>query len=171
MNPQAIDLSIPQGAIFSEDGNYRYALWRIWSPPKPILMIVGLNPSKAGAIINDPTVTRGVIRADREGFGGFFMGNLYGLISTDPKELLGNGDFGWAIGELTDYYLREMIRLSSRHLVAWGSFKPVTYRRDAVLKMIKEPYCLGVNADGNPKHPLYVSYKAAMIKYEVENEH
>ena len=99
-----------------------------------------------------------------------FMGNLYGLVSTDPKELLGDGDFGWAIGELTDHYLHEMVRLSSRHLVAWGSFKPVTYRRNDVLKMIKEPYCLGVNQDGNPKHPLYVGYNVVMSRYENQLE-
>ena len=160
-----IDLTIPQGAIFSDDGKYRYALWRVWSQARPILMCIGLNPSKAGAIISDPTVTRGCIRADREGFGGFFMGNLYGLVSTDPRELLTNGLFGWAVGELTDYYLRQMISLSAKHLCAWGSFKPVTYRAPMVLKMISEPYCLGVNSDGQPKHPLYVGYNVAMSRY------
>ncbi len=159
-----IDLSTPQGAIFSDDGLYRYALWRRWSPSKPMLLSISLNPSKAGAIKNDPTVVRDMKRASNAGYGGLFKGNLYAYVSTDPKALLKDGD---KVGEHTDYYLREMIRLSERHLVAWGSFKPVAKRAPIVLSMIPEPYCLGINADGQPKHPLYIGYKVPLIKYEV----
>lgn len=35
------------GAKFSEDRNYRYALWRIWDESKPMVMFIGLNPSTA----------------------------------------------------------------------------------------------------------------------------
>lgn len=161
-----IDITQPTGAIFSPDGRYRYALWRRWNVNLPMLLSVGLNPSKAGATINDPTVTRDIIRADRNGFGGLFKANLYGFVSTDPAELLGDGDFGHFVGAENDYYLRQMISLSGRHLVGWGSFKPVPMRAPAVLKMIAEPYCLGVNADGQPKHPLYVSYATPMVRYQ-----
>jgi hypothetical protein len=157
-----INLNIPKGAIFSEDRKYRYALWRVWNPNGGILMITGLNPSTASEVEGDPTVTRCVTRAERAGYGGFFMANLFGLVSTDPKELLRNQN---AVGELTDYYLKEMIKLSQRHVVAWGSFKPVVKRCDAVLAMIREPYCLGVNQDGQPKHPLYIGYDKPMVRY------
>jgi len=130
-----------------------------------MLLIVGLNPSKAGAIRNDPTVTRGMVRADRSGFGGLFMANLYGYVSTDPNALLADGDF---VGEKTDYYLKQMIGLSGRHLCGWGSFRAAKFRADAVLKMISNPYCLGVNGDGQPKHPLYVGYEMPMVKYMVD---
>lgn len=160
-----IDLHLPQGAIFSKDGKFRYVLWRVWSPSKPMMISISLNPSKAGAIQSDPTVTRDMKRASNEGFGGLFKGNLYGYVSTDPNALLGDGDF---VGEETDYYLKEMIRLSTLHLVGWGSFKPVSKRAPTVLAMIREPYCLGVNADGQPKHPLYIGYDKPMVRYEVK---
>ena len=163
-----IDLDIPKGAIFSEDRNYRYALWRIWSRNKPLLMLIGLNPSVVNEVKNDPTITRGMVRADRTGFGGFLMANLYAYVSTDPKTLLGDGDF---VGELTNYYLKQMIEMSERQLCGWGSFKPVVKRAPEVLDMIKEPYCLGVNNDGQPKHPLYIGYNVPMIKMKpISNE-
>ena len=155
------------GAVFSEDRKYRYALWRIWNTNRPKLLLIGLNPSKASEVKNDPTITRGISRADKEGFGGFFMANLFGLVSTQPEALLKNGN---SVGELTDYWLKEIIKASERQLCGWGSFKPVKQRALVVLGMIKEPYCLGVNADGQPKHPLYVSYDTPMVRYLVAIE-
>ncbi len=157
-----IDLSIPKGAIFSEDRKYRYALWRVWNPSRRILMQIGLNPSKADEIRSDPTITRGIVRADREGFGGFLMANLYAFVSTDPQALLREKE---TIGELTDYYIGEMVKLSECQLCGWGSFKPVSKRCEAVFSMLVNPYCLGINSDGQPKHPLYVGYDVPMVKY------
>jgi hypothetical protein len=158
-----IDLNILSGAIFSEDRIYRYALWRIWNKDKPKYMQIGLNPSTANEFKNDPTITRGIVRADRLGYGGFFMANLYAYKSTDPKALLKEEN---TIGEFNDYYIRKMIELSDIQVCAWGSFKPVFKRAPIVLSMIKTPYCLGINSDGNPIHPLYTSYDKPIIKYE-----
>lgn len=158
-----IDLTITTGAIFSDDRRYRYALWRVWNPNKPILGGIGLNPSDANEFKNDPTITRGMVRADRNGFGGFIMTNLHGLVSTDPKALLNNH---YAVGELTDYYIEEMSKLTERQLCGWGSFKAVLNRATTVYPLLTNPYCLGINADGQPKHPLYVSYDTPMVKYD-----
>ncbi len=159
-----IDLTILKGAIFSEDRGYRYALWRVWNPNKPILVQIGLNPSDANEFKNDPTITRGIVRAAKIGFGGFIMGNLDAYVSTDPKALLNND---YAIGEFTDYYIKEMVKLSEKQLCGWGSFKGMTQRASEVYQMLPNPYCLGINKDGQPKHPLYVSYKTPIIKYKV----
>lgn len=158
-----IDISIPKGAIFSNDRKYRYALWRIWSSYKPFMLSIGLNPSTAGAFNDDPTITRDIVRANRLGFGGLFKANLYGYVSTDPKELLKDGNY---VGGLNDYYLREMIKITACHLVCWGSFPPVTKRAPIVLEMIPEPVCLAINKDGQPKHSLYVAYAVPFGKYE-----
>ncbi len=158
-----IDLTTLKGAIFSEDRKYRYALWRIWSPTKVFRLQIGLNPSKAGAEIDDPTITRGVKRAWLDGFGGFFQGNMYGFVSTNPDVLLGQGDF---IGSENDGYLRWMIAHTNQTVCGWGSFPPVIKRAGAVLKMITEPYCLGINRDGQPKHPLYVAYDTPVVLYQ-----
>lgn len=160
---QAIDLTIPSGAIFSEDGFHRYALWRIWSQIRPILYFNGLNPSTAGRTANDPTIVRMITRADREGFGGLLVGNASSYITSDPSKLNWNDQ----IRLETDEYLQQMITLADRHLVGWGTFSISSKRIKAVLKMIPEPYCLGINADGSPKHPLYIPYSVKMERYQI----
>lgn len=167
MKYQVVDLSIPKGAVFSDDRKYRYVLWRIWNNNRPILLQIGLNPSKADETRSDPTITRGIVRADKMGFGGFLMANLYAYVSTQPKVLLGDGNF---IGEDNDYFLKEMIKISDCQLCGWGSFPPVAKRAPSVLAMINKPYCLGINQDGQPKHPLYIGYNVPMIKYCLGNE-
>ena len=158
-----IDLSIPKGAIFSDDRKYRYALWRCWNPSLPPLAVIGLNPSSANEIKDDATITRLMGRAEQNGFGGLLMGNLYAFVSTNPALLLSVND---TVGIHNDDYLKMMIGMAGRTLCGWGSFKPVKRRSPIVLAMITEPYCLGVNADGQPKHPLYISYDTPMIKYK-----
>lgn len=158
-----IDLNIPQGAIFSDDRKYRYLLWRIWNIYRPLRNLIGLNPSTANEFKNDPTITRDMVRADRDGFGGIVRTNMYGYCSAYPDVLLGDGDF---VGTENDDYIRYGISISKQTVCGWGSFPPVVKRAPEVLKMIPEPYCLGINADGQPKHPLYISYKTQVVKYD-----
>ncbi len=160
-----IDLQIPSGAIFSEDRRYRYTLWRVWNPRLQLLMQIGLNPSTANEIRNDPTISRGITRAYRDGYGGFLMGNLYAYVSTNPKALLEDGD---KVGELNDAYLRLMVKMSLKQLCGWGSFPEAGKRAPAVLGMLTNPHCLGINADGQPKHPLYIAYDVPMVQYTVQ---
>ncbi len=159
---EEIDFATPQGAIFSEDRRYRYGLWRVWSTSIKPLLFIGLNPSTAGSIKNDPTITRLMTRAEEAGFGGLLAANLYALVSTDPHVLLKNDD---AVGAETDAYLHRLLQLSGgKALCGWGSFPAAKHRRYAVLAMIPEPYCLGINRDGQPTHPLYIGYDVKMVK-------
>ena len=89
--------------------------------------------------------------------------NLYAYCSAYPDILLGEGDF---IGKDNDNYIKIAVSMVKQTVCGWGSFSAVAKRAPEVLRMIPEPYCLGVNADGQPKHPLYVSYKIPIIRYE-----
>lgn len=159
---KTIDLSLSKGAVFSEDRKYRYALWRVWSEIRRPLLMIGLNPSTANEATDDPTITRMIVRANKAGFGGLLMANLYAFVSTNPDVLLGDGEF---VGVENDAYLMQMIKIAERTVCGWGSFPAAVKRVDAVLGMIPEPYCLGVNADGQPKHPLYLGYTIPMRKF------
>ena len=76
-----------QGAQFTEDRQYRYALWRIWNEDKPLVMFIGLNPSTANEYKNDPTIRRVMRYAADWGYGGVYMMNLFAWVTPYPKEL------------------------------------------------------------------------------------
>lgn len=162
---KTIDLTSPTGAIFSDDWRHRYILWRLWSQSRPLMGQVGLNPSTANSTHNDPTIKRSMTRANNAGYGGLIMVNLYSLISTDPKLLLKNEH---SVDKMTNLYISAMVNITDRQLCMWGSFKEAKHRAASVYDMLKNPYCLGLNSDGEPKHSLYVSYDVKMKVYKRE---
>jgi hypothetical protein len=163
---KTIDLTIPSAAIFSDDRKYRYILARIWHSDPILRLLIGLNPSTADEFKNDPTVIRDMKRAARDGFGGILRVNLYAFCSSHPEVLLGDGDY---VGAENDNYIKLAISITKQHVCGWGSFPAVYKRAPEVLKMIPTPYCLGVNSDGQPQHPLYISYKTPVMKYVLDH--
>lgn len=159
----------PTGVVFSEDHSFRYSLWRKWSKSRPPLLFIGLNPSTAGQFKNDPTITRGMVRAANWGFGGFLVGNLHPFVSADPSKLpAANRPEEFTAN---DEYLQAMIKISGKVMIGWGSFNVpgIQDRAGQVLELIPEPFCLGLNADGNPKHPLYVKYSQELIPFIIKS--
>ena len=53
-----LNLNEPSGAVISDCGTHRYALWRVWDHSKGLVMFIMLNPSTANATEPDPTITR-----------------------------------------------------------------------------------------------------------------
>jgi hypothetical protein len=157
-----IDLTLNRGAIFSDDRKYRYVLWRVWNRENGLRLSIGLNPSTAAEFSDDPTITRDIKRAYLDGFGGLIKWNLFAEVSAFPEILALPGDH---IGTNNDSFLKESMLLSKQHVIGWGTFPEARERAKTVLSMIPEPYCLGVNQDGSPKHPLYVAYRVPMVRY------
>src|SRR5947209_6307215 len=75
------------GAVFSEDRKYRYVLWRIWDTNKDIIQFIGLNPSTANEMHDDNTIGRIKNFTHDWGYGGFYMTNLFGLVTPYPEDL------------------------------------------------------------------------------------
>lgn len=141
------------GAEFSSDRKYRYALWRVWDRSKPLVMFIGLNPSTANAILNDPTITRVTNFARDWGYGGFYMMNLFGIVSSKPEILLTDPD---PLGD-NDQWLEIIAAKCERIVFAWGVFKQARTRAEEVKKRFPGAYCLKKTKEGHPWHPLYVS--------------
>lgn len=139
-----------KGAEFSECGNYRYKLWRIWDDSKPLAMCIGLNPSTANADKNDTTIRYLIQMLTILGYGGFYMTNLFAIISSKPEILLTHPD---PLGE-NDDKLMEVKSLCQDVIACWGAFKQAKERIKTVLPKFPNALCFGVTANGQPFHPL-----------------
>lgn len=155
-----------RGARFSPCGTYRYHLWRSWSAKPPVVFLM-LNPSTADAERNDPTVERCERRARAMGAGGLIVVNIFALRSTDPKALYRAVD---PVGPDNDQSIVDGCTMERPRAVicAWGRHGSLNGRGAAVLALLRThgvaPMCLGLNADGTPKHPLYLRYSAKPFK-------
>ena len=161
-------MTIRRGVTFSDDGKYRYRLWVRWDDDVSVLMSLCLNPSKADEFKDDATVTRIIRRAKTMGFGGVEICNIFALMSTEPEQLyLDSVD---PIGPENNQEMFAAAQVSSMILCGWGTHGDKVqagYTGHKVLEFLKHPntVALGVNADGSPKHPLYVSYKTEPVQY------
>lgn len=150
------------GAVFSDDGVYRYSLWRFWDREKPALLFVGLNPSTANGIKDDPTIRRLAGFAKSWGLGGLYAGNLFSVITPYPEQLV----YGDAVGPDNDQYLAEMKKLALVVMVGWGTHGGISSREKAVMDILgKSVYCLAVTKTGQPGHPLYLPSSSQLIPY------
>lgn len=150
-----------KGAQFSDDDKYRFALWRIWDDQKPKLMLIGLNPSKADGETDDPTIRRIRGLSESNGYGGFYMTNLFPFITEYPEKLeydlesLHKNDFALKLAKV---YCEDVC-------YCWGAFLQAERRATEIKVMFPEALCFGKNKNGSPKHPLYLPKSTTLIKF------
>jgi len=132
---------------------YRYTLARSWAEQGPIVLFVGLNPSTADDIQDDPTLRRCMGFAQRWGYGGLRLVNLYAARATDPNLLATMSD---PVGPDNDEAIVDSAAGSQLIVAAWGNQGHASPRAPEVLALLdREVHCLEVTARGAPKHPLY----------------
>lgn len=163
---------IQSGAQFSECRRYRYHLWRVWADESPIMVFVMMNPSTADEVDNDPTIRKCIHFAKRDGFGGISVRNVFAFRATKPCDLIKAADPFGPENEIGLLHSRGVC-LMTRLVVAWG--KPIGgrrlagyYQRVANACQINSPYCLGVNNDGSPKHPLFLRNDTPIVPWSHE---
>lgn len=153
------------GAIFDPTGQYRYHLWREWNPQAPRLGFVMLNPSRADASFNDPTIRRCLGLAQTWDYGAVEVGNLFAYRATHPQELCQVCD---PVGLENDRYLLEMQPRVQCLILAWGNHGRWQNRARRVLGLLSgNPlYCLGLTRLGQPRHPLYVKQGIKPVEFQ-----
>ncbi len=154
------------GALFSGDNKFRYSLWRIWERTGDYLLFIGLNPSTANGMKDDPTIRRLINFAKSWGFGGLFCGNLFSLVSANPAKLL----YEEAVelqGGPNDKAIKRMREWTTLVLVGWGTWGiHASSRSRAVLDLVGEyVFCLRVTRKGEPNHPLYMPADSKLMRY------
>jgi hypothetical protein len=150
------------GAAFSPDRQYRYALWRIWDKSKPLVMFIGLNPSTANESGNDPTINTVRALSMYWGYGGFYMMNLFAIVSSDPSVLKTHPD---PLGE-NDGWIEKISQQCKTVVFAWGAFKEAKERCQKIMDQFPDALCIKILKDGSPKHPLFTPYNAVPINFK-----
>lgn len=89
------------------------------------------------------------------------------MVTPDPGELFVKGDDKDS-GELNNEAIKLMRKLSALTLVGWGRYGAYALKRpEEVLALVGEPvYCLAVNQNGEPVHPLYQPASLSPRLYE-----
>jgi len=158
-----MDLFNLSGAEFEgEARKYRYVLWRIWDPDKPVCGFIGLNPSTADDITDDPTIRRVKRFASDWGYGGVYMLNIFAFVTPYPHILAKCPD---PVKD-NDKWLVNIGQKCDKIIFCWGAFKEAESRAREVEKLFTNPFCLNINYDGSPRHPLYVPRSQKPIRYE-----
>lgn len=158
-------------ATISECGKYRWWLERQWAETgKGFVNFLMLNPSTADAEVDDPTIRKCIGFAQRWGYDGLHVTNVWAYRATDPKDLPNDcsrgDDRNWA-------YIEAGLLSARITVAAWGtSFRP----GPAATRVLKELFakhsetktrCLGLTRYGDPRHPLYVPYATQLEPFEI----
>jgi hypothetical protein len=159
-------------ALISECGSFRYWLTRVWDERLPTLAFIMLNPSTADASADDPTIRKCVGFAQRNGFGGISVVNLFAYRATDPAELK---RAGWPVGPANDLEIGRVLyqvhRAGGKVVCAWG----VNARRHERVgqvagqaNLLRVPlHALRVTADNVPCHPLMLPYSCQLQEWRL----
>lgn len=150
-------------AFFSPDRVHRYALWRTWDEDLPKVLFIGLNPSTADEINNDPTIRRCIGYAKDWGYGGYIMGNIFAFRATDPKVMKAAKD---PIGLKNDEWLLKLHAEAELTVGAWGNHGKFMERGKAVVNLISDLKCLKITSQGFPSHPLYLPRTLKPLPYK-----
>jgi hypothetical protein len=147
-----------KSAIFSPCRTYRYTLERIWWPmDKHVVAFLGLNPSIADEIQDDPTVRRCLGYAKSWGYGRMMMLNIFAFRATDPRVMKTSSD---PVGPENDTFLLNSAKRSTLVVCAWGNDGAYRGRSRQVVEMLLEAgvelMCLRLTKQGEPGHPLYL---------------
>jgi hypothetical protein len=159
-------------ADFSECRRYRFKLTRVWDLTRPVICVIGVNPSIADAQKNDPTIRKVINFARRWGAGGFNMLNLNPHISTEPADALEIVDEPIMLEN--DGFVRRAIH-SSRVVCAWGtSASKFIWAMKRMQSLLSDPEnfcsieCLGVTKEGYPRHPLYLKSGTVPVPFRFD---
>jgi len=145
------------GAVFSHCRRWRYLLWRRWDASKPVANFLMLNPSTADEFQLDPSCTRARNYAERWGYGGLLITNIFAWRATDPDDMKAARD---PVGRGNDAAILRAAGEAALVVCAWGNHGEHEGRGERVVKALRASNVklnyLKMNGAGHPTHPLYL---------------
>ncbi|MEM8722907.1 MAG: DUF1643 domain-containing protein [Cyanobacteria bacterium P01_G01_bin.39] len=154
------------GAVIT--GSYRYLLWREWNTTSKTISFIMLNPSRADATLNDPTITRCINFAKSWGYGKLEVVNLFAYRTSKPSLLKQATE---PIGKNNDRFILESVEKSDKVILAWGNHGTWQKQDLYTLELLKNHnhlYSLGITKKGCPRHPLYLRSTIKPQRYGIK---
>lgn len=158
-------------AIISDDKFYRYRLERHGLSGAGAIAWIMVNPSTADAVEDDQTIKKVIGFSERAGAGWLIVGNKFAWRARDITELRTAPD---PKGPENDRHLREIMESAPIVVAAWGPLAKLPERLRRRWRTIAaladelgvQPLCLGIAQDGQPRHPLMVSYDTPLVPWK-----
>lgn len=142
---------------FSVDKTKRYKLMYEWDASKPKVLFIMFNPSSATLTKQVSLTGKRIIGwAERNDFGGVWIGNLFPYISSNAIEVEVESEDERLINER---YLLEMKKECTHVIFAWGAWELTSLRTKRIKELFPEGRAMGTNTDGSPAHPLSNNFK------------
>jgi hypothetical protein len=154
--------------VFSADRRHRYTLIHRWddllTPAGAGIAWICLNPSTADENQLDPTLRRIRGFSAAWGYTHFIMLNAFAFRATDPADMKAAAD---PVGPDNDHWIAHWAGRVDRVMLGWGEHGAHLGRHEQVLALLDpgKTCCLGRNASGQPKHPLYVAQRTQPQPY------
>lgn len=164
-----------RSAQFSENGKYRQRLNRWWGPGARVGWFL-LNPSTAGAELDDHTATKCIGFTARWGFDGLTIINPWDLVCTDSSQL---PKASAPASFLNAPVIHQVCTDVDLLVVGWGCSSVIAKMRKRhddpllILRHIRRTHlhlsieCLGRSKSGDPRHPLMLAYSTQREPFEV----
>lgn len=157
-------------AIFSPCGQFRYTLKRVWDASLPLLIWLLCNPSKASAVIDDPTARKGVGFSERLGCGGMIFVNPWAYCATKFADVRAAG---FPVGPDNDRHILDACTQGDgRVICGWGANGRGLERPRRALALVRDAgyrtMALALTKDGDPVHPLMLAYDRQPFDWPVE---
>ena len=163
------------GAVFSDCGRYRLRLDRYVGAGDTVAVVVGVNPSTAGADVDDQTTKKWFGFGRRLGWKRYVAVNAFGLISTDVKGLAVAAD---PYGPDYDESIKAVLAEADIIVACWGNRtklpKSLRPRLDEMARRLhgcgKPVLCWGLTSSGDPIHPMMLGYDTPLIALPAPGE-
>lgn len=157
-------------AVMSDCGRYRQVMrrWLGEAFPDDYILFIGMNPSTADASVDDPTCAREWTFARREGFSAMVKCNVGDYRATAPKMLTAPGIVAASPANLPA--IREAAKGAGRVVLCHGKLnKALAQAGREIVEALRadgvDLWCFGTNADGSPKHPLYLRADTPIVPF------